>query len=350
MAVRRKTESSTLAFLDIISCGLGAVILIFLIIKHNTDVGSDQEDDLQAQLASLVEENQKINTELEALRRLNAEEEQAGKSLEDNLANAEGKRAAMQAQNTSDVEKNKILEGERDAIEIAVPVDPVEIDGQGAPNFIVGMTVEGDRIAVLIDRSTSMTHPTLERAILAKFDTDSQRRAAPKWRQTVRSAKWLMARIPTQSQFVFIGFGEQAEFLSPGTTWVQSSDETALQTTIQNVAVLSPEGGTNLESAVDKLMALSPAPTDIYIVTDGLPTKGGPRVRCANGRLVTSQCRQQLMGAAAAKFAQLGPRRNRPKVNTILLPMTGDPQAISHFWGLSRATGGLVLSPTEKWP
>lgn len=350
MAVRRKTESSTLAFLDIISCGLGAVILIFLIIKHNTDVGSDQEEDLQAQLATVVEENQKINEELEALRRLNSDEEQAGQSLEDELADAEGQRASLQAQNNSDVENNKILEGELDEIEIVEPVDAVELEGQGAANFIIGMKVEGERVAILIDRSTSMTHPTLQRAIVAKFDTEAQRRAAPKWQQTVRSAKWLMNRLPPDADYVFIGFGERAQFLTPGNSWARVSDASALQTTTQNLATLSPDGGTNLEAAVDALMTLSPAPTDIYIVTDGLPTKGGPQIRCTRGSIVTAQCRQRMMGFAAAKFAKIGTRGSRPTINTILLPMTGDPGAISAFWGLSRATGGLVLSPTEKWP
>ena len=37
MAKKRKFSTFNLAFLDIMSCGFGAVILIFLIIKHDAD-------------------------------------------------------------------------------------------------------------------------------------------------------------------------------------------------------------------------------------------------------------------------------------------------------------------------
>ncbi|MEM9879655.1 MAG: hypothetical protein AAF862_10320 [Pseudomonadota bacterium] len=350
MVVRRKTESSTLAFLDIISCGLGAVILIFLIIKHNVDIGSEQEDDMQAQLAAAVESNQKISEEVEALRRQNAAEAQAGKSLEDNLANAKGKLAALAQQNNSAVKNNKVLEGKRDAIEVAVPVDVVDVTGTGQANFIVGLKVEGERIGVLIDHSTSMTHATLDAAILAKFDTPAQRRNAPKWKRTVRVAKWLMARLPRQSQFAFVGFNDKAAFLSPGSSWSQVSDTAAIQQTVQNIAVLDPFKGTNLEAGIKLLASMRPAPTNIYIVTDGLPTQGSPNQSCAKGSKVTAACRGQLMQRATKSLMKIASVRGRPVVNTILLPMTGDSGALSHFWGISRSSNGLVLSPPEQWP
>ena len=91
MAVKRKTESTALAFLDIISCGLGAVILIFLIIKHNVDIGSEQTDDLKAKLATLVEQNQALMDQTETIRQRNSDTEQAGKSLKDQLLEAEAR-------------------------------------------------------------------------------------------------------------------------------------------------------------------------------------------------------------------------------------------------------------------
>ena len=37
-------------------------------------------------------------------------------------------------------------------------------------------------------------------------------------------------------------------------------------------------------------------------------------------------------------------------VNTILVPMEGDPMAASAFWQLAQLSQGSFLSPTEDWP
>lgn|GEM_PF-918601 len=347
MASKRKIEGSTLAFLDIISCGLGAIILIFLIIKHNIDIGSEQTDDLQSQLAALEEQANRISDETEKLRRQNADLERAGKSLEDNIVDSEGKLAALKAQNTSQEKNNKIAEGEIKQIESEIPSDPIELEGAGQANYIVGMSVEGKRIAIIIDHSTSMTHPTLDQAILAKFDTPAQRQAAPKWQQTVRIAKWLIARIPGQSEYAVIGFNNKAALLSPQNGWQAANDTAALAQTMLSIAAISPSGGTNLEEGIKAALQLKPRPTSIYIVTDGLPTNG--RASCARKSSVTPKCRGKLMEEASKTLASTFPRGDVP-VNTILLPMTGDPDAAAYFWGWANASKGIVLSPTKAWP
>ncbi|MGB1885307.1 MAG: VWA domain-containing protein, partial [Gammaproteobacteria bacterium] len=64
---RREFSAFSLSFLDIMSCGFGAVVLLFLIIKHQTEVANVpppydlnvEVEDLTAQLAaatSTVEE------------------------------------------------------------------------------------------------------------------------------------------------------------------------------------------------------------------------------------------------------------------------------------------------------
>ena len=347
MAVKRKTESSTLAFLDIISCGLGAVILIFLIIKHNGDIGSDQTDDLQSQLASLVEQEKVLNEQTLALRQLNSDTEQAGKSLEDQLVNSQGKLVSLKKQNASEEEQNKNLEGEVDAIEIAIPVETVELKGAGQANYIIGLNVEGERIAILIDHSTSMTYPTLDQAIVAKFDTDAQRRSAPKWQRTLRIAKWLITHIPEQSKFAFVGFNGKASMLSPGTSWSSASSQNDLGATLQTLSTIAPLGGTNLEEGVRMALNLRPRPTSIYIVTDGLPTQGS--ARCAKGPSVTPKCRRDLFLKVSNYLAGKLPSGRVP-INVILLPMTGDPDALALFWGWTNMTKGVVLSPSGAWP
>ena len=347
MAVKRKAESTTLAFLDIISCGLGAVILIFLIIKHNVDIGSEQTEDLQSQLASLVEQTKDLDEQTASLRQQNSDVEQAGKSMEDKLVDARGELASLSRDNASKEEQNKIVEGKVEEIEVATPVDPIDLKGTGQANYIIGMKVEGPRVAILIDHSTSMTYPTLQQAVLAKFDTETQRRNAPKWQRTLRVAKWLMARIPTQSQFAFIGFNDKAGMLSPGPSWSAAASQGDLNSTVQNISAVSPTGGTNLELGLQMALNMNPKPTNIYIVTDGLPTQGS--ASCANKKSITPRCRNILLSKISKDLSQVFPRGEVP-INIILLPMTGDPEALAQYWGWANATKGLVLSPSGKWP
>jgi von Willebrand factor type A domain len=347
VAVRRKTESTTLAFLDIISCGLGAVILIFLIIKHNVDLGSEQTDDLAAQMATLEQQKEILTEQSQDARQQNSDTAQAGKSLEDQLVDAKGKLVSLRRQNISKEEQNKIAKGKVDEIEVAVPVETIELKGEGQANYIIGLQVKGARIAILIDHSASMTYPTLEQAILSKFDTDAQRRAAPKWQRTLRIAKWLMTHIPTQSKFAFIGFNDKARLLSQGKSWSSAVNQGELTNTVQIISGLTPTGGTNLEAGMRLAMNLNPRPTNIYIVTDSLPTQGS--ASCAKKRSVTPKCRAALLSNISKYLRSTFPRQRVP-INTILLPMTGDPEALPRFWGWANATKGIVMSPSEKWP
>ena len=347
MGLKRKTESTTLAFLDIISCGLGAVILIFLIIKHNVDIGSEQTGDLKSQLTSLVEQSKLINEELVELRNQNSDIEQEGKSLEFQLDDSAEKLASLSSQNSSKEEQNKIIEGEIEKIKIATPTEVISTQAIGQANYIIGMKVEGKRVAILMDQSTSMTYPTLEQAILSKFDTDAQRRSAPKWRQTIRAVNWLMARIPRQSQFALIGFNDRADMLSPGRSWSSAATPPDLNQTMKNISIKVSTGGTNLEVGMRMALNMIPKPTNIYIVTDGLPNQGN--ANCAKSQSITPQCRIELMSSISNYLRSTLPRGSVP-INIILLPMTGDPAAHALYWGWANSSKGMVLSPSDKWP
>ena len=50
---RRKSEGFNLAFLDIMSCGLGAVVLVFMLVKHNVGNEPIEIDLLTADVQNL---------------------------------------------------------------------------------------------------------------------------------------------------------------------------------------------------------------------------------------------------------------------------------------------------------
>ena len=68
MRRHRKTEGFNLAFLDIMACGLGAVVLVFMLVKHNVTNPTPETDllisDVQ-RLEQLQKELQQVLTQLQ---------------------------------------------------------------------------------------------------------------------------------------------------------------------------------------------------------------------------------------------------------------------------------------------
>ena len=66
--------------------------------------------------------------------------------------------------------------------------------------------------------------------------------------------------------------------------------------------------------------------------------------RATRGATISPQDRLRLFSDAL----QVLPR-NMP-INTILLPMEGDPAAAAAYWQLGVASGGSFITPASDWP
>ena len=86
---------------------------------------------------------------------------------------------------------------------------------------------------------------------------------------------------------------------------------------------------------------MNPPPDNVYLITDGLPTQG---LEAPKGTNVTGMERKRLFEAALKRVSPTIP------INTILLPLEGDPVAPSAYWQLARITQGAFLSPSDDWP
>ncbi|MBE25601.1 MAG: hypothetical protein CMM33_09325, partial [Rhodospirillaceae bacterium] len=122
----------------------------------------------------------------------------------------------------------------------------------------------------------------------------------------------------------------------------------------QSLNDIVPEGATNLQAGLNRMSALDP--TNLYLITDGLPTRGSSNYRLSNlfsgctsltGALqtITGECRVKLFRDTVSK-ANL----ESVVVNVILLPIEGDPEAAKEFWAWASDTGGLLMSPARSWP
>lgn len=350
----RRQEGFNIAFLDIMACGLGAIVLVFMIVKQNVEKSTLEIELLQADLERLSLKEEEIKTLIKEL-------ETAASSETTKISSLQNKIAALRnnIKKTSDEVSRKKLElsSVKKTIKNAPKAkkdDVIEKDIGGEENYIMGLRVEGPKIAILLDASSSMTDEKLIDIIKRKNASDKTKQEGPKWKRTRRVVDWLLARLPKSSQVSVVVFSDNARILgSKG--WMNSRNAEDIGRLIKDVDSIVPDGPTNLQIGLEKLVKLRPS--DVYLITDGLPTEGESNYRSLNpfascGSLlgsstkISGECRIKLFRQTLDETAQ----RLRSKVNVVLLPLEGDPDASPELWAWTSSTGGLLISPAMNWP
>ena len=360
MRARRREPGSLIAFLDVMACGLGAAVLLFLIVKHHSEAAVETETTERAAaetqaLAALREEAEALAGRIEQARRESEVRREREVRKDANREAAQDAARTRLAALERDIERASARNAAlRQRVESAEPnrvADVIEDSPGGEEEYLLGLNVEGRRIAILVDRSASMTDERLIDIIARKVRTDEDKRKGPKWRRTLRTARWLLHRLPAGSEVAVVAFNDEAKLLH-AEGWADGRDRATLQALFDELDALVPTGATNLEAGLRALGRLSPDATDIYVVTDGLPTRSvsSPGLlsgcsRNAKGK-VSGECRKRLFYASLRNAA---PPPGR-KVHVILLPLEGDPEAAPAFWNWTAQAGGLLLTPARGWP
>jgi hypothetical protein len=362
MARRREISIISLSFLDAITCGFGAIILFYMIITAQVDIRREnaleipqaEVDRVELQLivgrrnlAQLKAELERLVKEWAASRaareEIVSEIERTQEELEELTANSDARTdlieqlrrdlAALSAQTES-------------AAESPTPEDAGnfirQVRGEGYRQYLTGLRMGGERILILVDASTSMLDRTLVNILRRRNMSEEQQRNAPKWQQVVNTIDWLTAQIPATSQFQVVAFNDEAWSLVEGTEgqWIQASGET-LDQAVEAMRAVTPGGGTSLHAAFEAANALEPKPDNIYLLVDGLPTRGEviPARAGVTGRERLNHFDRAMREAPF----------NVP-MNVILFPMEGDPLAGPAYWTLALRSGGSMMAPSEDWP
>ena len=200
-------------------------------------------------------------------------------------------------------------------------------------------------VLVLLDASASMLDETLVNIIRMRNMSDDRKLRSEKWQQAIGTVDWVSAQLPAESQFQLYAFNTRPWTLVEGSDgrWVNAKDSQAMAGALKGLRQLAPAGGTSLFNAFAVIGKLSPAPDNIILITDGLPTQGEkpPALK----KQVDSGDREDFMQQAVRSLG-----KSPPPMNVVLLPMEGDPAAPTWFWRLAQATGGSFLSPPRDWP
>jgi hypothetical protein len=357
---RRPFSIFTLSFLDVMCCGFGAVVLLFMILKHEAIVKDQvRKVDLGAEVNQLVAEladartalaaiTAQMKTDAVALAQINEASDAARKALEAARATAApgtGPAATRQDVATLRAAVRK-LELERKALlsELNEKSNQVRSHaGDGNREYLTGIRMNGRRTLILLDSSASMLDETIANVLRRRNLEGDAHLRAEKWMQAVDTVDWITARLPQGSEFQVYAFGEEVTPILEGTRgrWLSTDDKAALAATISAVRGLRPQGGSNLAKALQVVRTLQPQADNAFLITDGLPTQGlsgNRRTRVSGEQRVQyfEEARSQLPGGTP--------------MNVILLPMEGDPMAPWAYWGLAMASRGSFLTPAYDWP
>jgi hypothetical protein len=360
---KRNFDPISLSFLDVISCGFGAVVLIFLILDHSSSIDTEvRQPELTAELNLLDEEilegqaglvrlrntlsevdfrmveaqglarriESEVETIMEALARIESESSASDNSLERLRSDIEALEAEIERLRTQE-EQEMMGSNVRRFI------------GDGNRQYLTGLVMGGNRILILVDVSGSMLDSTIVNIIRRRNMSDEARLASDKWVQVRKIMEWLVSQLPIPSQYQIYTFNNETRALVPGTEgrWLEVADQEQLENAIGTFNRTIPAQGTNMDTLFRSIRNLSPLPDNIYLITDGLPTLGsGSR----NQGTISGRDRERLFEQAVRELPPGIP------VNIIMLPLEGDPMAASLYWQLAIRSGGALLHPSADWP
>ncbi len=361
---RRKRQTSTfnLSFLDIMSCGFGAVVLVFLIIDHSMEVETRTlnaevfaeidllEEDIREGQEGLVRLRNAISsTDVEIV-----EAQGLATRVTEELDRYEALIASLEEEgftDTSDIDElkaeiNRLEERVkmlREAAEAEAGRSAREYVGEGNRQYLTGLNLGGRRIVILLDASSSMLADSIVNIIRLRNMEPSVQRQSDKWNRALNTVDWLTAQLPVNAKYQIIVFNTGAASAIKGTEsqWLDVADAPKLKQATDALRERLPTGGTSLHNAFEALKKLPGGPDNIFLITDGLPTQG---LEAPRKTTVSGQERMKLFRDAVRRLPSGVP------VNIILAPMEGDPMAASEFWQLAQVSGGSFMSPSRDWP
>jgi hypothetical protein len=361
---RRQVEVFSLSFLDCICCGFGAVILFYTIISAQSGITRVREtDDLRAQVNKLEEQVLVGTRNLVVLRntleKTESETASAAARATELVTEMQKRRVELATSDkTSLARRERIEKLKADIRSLEVGARRLEggainagpkgqetraFRGTGERRYVTGLRMRGQRILILVDRSSSMLHQDLVNVLVMRNSSDLRKRTAAKWRRAVDTVNWLVTGMPAGTKFQVYAFNTRTAPVIPATggQWQNSDDVAQRDRTVEALAQLIPQDGTSLANAFAAVKQLNPLPDQVILITDGLPTQGKS---AGLRRTVDAGTRARLFDEA---------RKELPigvAVDVVLLPMKGDLPAAHRFWQLARNSGGVLLMPSKDWP
>jgi len=202
MRKKRNFTTLNLSFLDIMSCGFGAVILIFLIIDHNSEVHAEEvNEDLISEVSLLEEEILEGREHLVVTRNTIDDIDQqiveadglAEKIISEKQA-LEVKLSTLDKAALDEIERLNELKSEIQSLEAETRrlkaqeleesgTNTREFIGDGDRQYLTGLKLGGKRTLIALDNSASMLDRSIVNIIRMRNMENSEKRKSEKWTQ-----------------------------------------------------------------------------------------------------------------------------------------------------------------------
>ncbi|MBW1826903.1 MAG: VWA domain-containing protein, partial [Deltaproteobacteria bacterium] len=326
---RRKFNVFSLSFIDCICCGLGAIILLFVVVNAKSAVRRDAVTaDLRAEVSRLKDQvldakknlvearNTLLQTEAELVTIQGRSREVIEVVYEKKVELADRDKETLSTKahtnrlkadlKSLEEELSRLKAGAKTRDELGSRLHP--FPGHGDRQYLTDLKMGGKRIFILVDASASMLDQTIVGIIRRRNLKNTQKLRAPKWRQVIKTIDWLLSQLPPTSNF-------------------------------QSMQRLVPEKGTSLLNAFKAIGEMKPSPDNIFLLSDSLPTLGSSKPWQTR---VSSKKRIRLFNEAIQRLPA------RVPVNIILYPMEGDPLAADAYWRLAKKTKGAFFCPSRN--
>lgn len=361
---RRSLNIFSLSFLDIITCGLGAVILLFVVINakssaQRNEITADLSAEAERMETQVLEGKQKLiiarNTlettmaqlvqtqglSREIIKVIKAHKIELADRENDTLATKDHINKLKADLKSLEEDIKRLKAGAKARDELGTKLRP--FPGHGDRQYLTDLKMGGKRIFILVDASASMLAETIIGIIRRRNLSDREKLKSAKWQQAVKTVDWLTTQLPPISNFQVYTFNEIAGPLNSGTqgSWLDGGDVDILNSTVAQMRKVIPKHGTSLLNAFNAMNEMKPGPDNIFLLVDSLPTMGASKPW---RRRVSANKRLSLFKEAIRKLPPGVP------VNVILYPMEGDPLAADAYWRLAKKSRGSFFCPARDWP
>lgn len=361
-----------LSFLDVLCCGLGAAVLLLLIVKHGPAESSvDSEGYLIQQITRIQDQLAARTRELDNLAIAVTESES---KIAEKVAQKQAGTAIQSAQMTYYLDLIKQLNAERESLKSArsqlfaaqAKKLAEEAEAKKASEVIdsqlTGLLIRDTGVVILLDASASMLSRSIVEIIRLRASNQRIRQNAKKWVTARESAKWVYKKIADGGTYQLFLFNDEVRDghgsvvnTTSGVSW-QNKGANVLPVT-DVIDKTMARGATDLKSVLEVVARLTPKPRQVVLITDGLPTLPG---KSFLGRLRDCPSKKRGVTPIVSPVCRLSVYLNAVKVvekdlvdvpfDVVLLPLDGDSNAVYAYWLLTSLSGGRLISPAEGWP
>jgi len=321
--------------MDVICCGFGAVLLLFILTTKKQIILSSEEamqsqeaaETLQAAIKETEAEQKALEKEIEAL-------DPQPDTQATSLAQLAAEQERLAREITNQAQELQALKTEVEPTEAPASLDRPSAD----QSYLSGLRLRGPRAVILLESSGSMLAETAQEAVNIMQQGSWQK--ADKWLRAKEALKAVLAAIPKGTQVAVFQMAESTSPLSgsPTNPYIDPYDNAALISLLDRLESLEARGGADLAQGIRTVASLPERASSLLLIGDGLPTAPAPA-----GRGLSETERVNLFQRAMAT------RPNYP-FNAILFPFDGDPSAAGLYWQLSGRTNGITLIPDNDWP